>query len=188
MFLRQILTGLRLLVVFTVVLGVAYPVLVWGIGQAAFPRQANGSLITDRGGVHGSQLIGQAFPGDSWFQPRPSAGDYDALASGGSNAGPSEPELLRALAERRQQVATRERVPPASVPPDAVTASASGLDPFISPAYAQLQVPRVARVRDLPPAEVQALVERATSGRALGFLGEPRVNVVELNALLAGSR
>ena len=182
MFVRQILTGLRLLIVFTVVLGIAYPALVWAIGQAAFPRQANGSLLTSHGKVQGSTLIGQTFAGDSWFQPRPSVGKYDAEASAGSNLGPSSPVLLAAIAKRRQQVAKREGVDPSSVPPDALTASASGLDAFISPAYARLQQARVARVRGLPLAQVQALVHHATSGRSLGFLGEPRVDVVTLNA------
>lgn len=187
MFARQILTGLRLLLVLTVALGVGYPLLIWAIGQAVFPRQANGSLLTSNGQVQGSTLIGQTFDGDQWFQPRPSAADYDALASGGSNAGPSSTELLDAIAARRQQIATREGVAAAAVPADAVTASASGLEPFVSPAYAQLQQARVARVRALPPARVQALVTAATSGRTLGFLGQPRVNVVMLNSALAGA-
>lgn len=185
MVVRQLLTGLRLLAVLTVLLGIGYPVLVWGVGQAAFPHQANGSLLVRDGTVAGSTLIGQAVKGDSWFFPRPSAGDDDALASAGSNAGPSDSDLLTAIAERRAEVAQREGVDPAAVPPDAVTSSASGLDPFISPAYAQLQVARVAKVRGLSPDEVQALVQAASSGRTLGFLGEPRVNVVELDAALA---
>ena len=186
MFSRQILTGLRLLLVLTVVLGVGYPLLVWGIGQAALGKRADGSLLVSDGTVAGSTLIGQSFSGDQWFLPRPSASNDDALASGGSNAGPSDPDLLTAIAARRAEVATREAVDPGQVPPDAVTASASGLDPFISPAYARLQERRVARVRGLPADRVRALVAAATSGRTLGFLGEPRVNVVTLNAALAG--
>jgi K+-transporting ATPase ATPase C chain len=186
MFFRQILAGLRLLLVLTVVLGVGYPLLVWGIGHAAFRERADGSLLVHDGTVSGSTLIGQAFAGDQWFVPRPSANGYDALASGGSNAGPSDPDLLHAIATRRAEVAQREGVDPRQVPADAVTASASGLDAFISPAYARLQEARVARVRGLPASRVQALVAGATSGRTLGFLGEPRVNVVTLNAALAG--
>ena len=186
--LRQILTGLRLLVVLTVVLGIAYPVAVWGAGQLAFPSQARGSLIVTDGTVRGSTLIGQQVEGDGWFQPRPSAGDHDGLASAGSNAGPSDADLLTAIADRRAAVAEREGVDPGAVPPDALTASASGLDAFISPAYARLQEARVARDRGLDPAELRGLVAAATSGRSWGFLGEPRVNVVELNAALAGQR
>jgi K+-transporting ATPase ATPase C chain len=185
MFARQILTGLRLLLLFTVVLGVGYPVLIWGAGQVAFPRQADGSLFGSQGAVRGSALIGQDFQGDQWFLPRPSAADYDAQASGGTNAGPSDREQLAAVAGRRAAVARREGVDPAAVPPDALTASASGLDPFISPAYARLQEARVARARGLTVEQVQTLVAQATRGRSLGFLGEPRVQVVLLNASLA---
>ncbi|WP_375424124.1 potassium-transporting ATPase subunit KdpC [uncultured Friedmanniella sp.] len=182
MFFRQVLTGLRLLLVLTVLLGVGYPLVVTGVGQLAFPHQANGSQLATG---HGSSLIGQEFKGDEWFASRPSANDYDAEASGGSNAGPSDPDLVATIAERRAAVAQRDGVDPAAVPPDAMTASASGLDPFISPAYAALQEARVARVRGLDPTKVAALVAESTSGRALGFLGEPRVNVVLLNAALA---
>lgn len=186
--LRQILTGLRLLVVLTAVLGVGYPLLVWGVGQAAFRDQARGSLLVVDGTVRGSALIGQQVAGDGWFQPRPSAADHDALASAGSNAGPSDADLLTDIADRRAAVAEREGADPGAVPPDALTASASGLDAFISPAYAALQEARIARERGLAPATVQRLVAEATSGRALGFLGEPRVNVVELNVALAEQR
>lgn len=185
MFLRQALTGLRLLVVLTVLLGIGYPLVITGIGQLAFSHQANGSPLGGSSTVAGSTLIGQEFPGDQWFASRPSAGDYDAQASGGSNLGPSDPELLAAIAKRRAAVAKRDGVNPAAVPADAVTASASGLDPFISPAYAALQEARVARVRGLDPTRLAALVAQNTLGRSLGFLGEPRVNVVRLNAALA---
>jgi K+-transporting ATPase ATPase C chain len=185
MFLRQALTGLRLLVVLTVLLGVGYPLVVTGIGQLALPHQAHGSLLGSGSAVAGSTLIGQEFKGDEWFASRPSANDYDAQASGGSNAGPSDPDLVAAIAERRAAIAERDGVDPAAVPADAVTASASGLDPFISPAYAALQEARVARVRGLDATRVAALVQASTSGRSWGFLGEPRVNVVELNAALA---
>ena len=188
MIIRQISTGLRLLVVLTVLLGLGYPVAVWGLGQVAFRDQARGSLLVTDGTVRGSTLVGQRVEGDGWFQPRPSAADHDALASGGSNAGPSDPELLATIAERRAAVAEREGVEPAAVPADALTASGSGLDVHISPAYAALQERRVARERGLAPDRVHQLVTAASTGRTLGFLGEPRVNVVELNSALADLR
>lgn len=195
---RQSLAGLRVLVVATLLLGVAYPLLVTGVAQVAVPWQANGSLVTaagerttETGEAVGSALLGQATEDDGLFQPRPSAaGDgWDGLASGGSNLGPESPELLALVEERRAEVAAREGVDPAAVPPDAVTASGSGLDPHVSPAYAALQVPRVATAQGLDEAAVRALVADHTVGRALGVLGEPRVDVLELNiAVLAGAR
>jgi len=185
-FLRQSLAGLRLLLVLTVVLGLAYPMAVYGVGRLV-PDRADGSMLTVDGSVVGSRLIGQAFDGDEWFLPRPSvAGDgYDPLASGASNLGPENPDLLATVTERKQEVADREGVDPSAVPADAVTASGSGLDPDISPEYARLQVDRVARVRGLEPTVVRQLVDDHVQGRDLGFLGEPRVNVLELNAALA---
>lgn len=182
--LRQLSTALRALLVLTLLLGVVYPLLVTGIGALAFPDRSRGSLIVRDGTVVGSRLLGQSFEGDQWFLPRPSAGEYDGLASGGSNLGPNEPDLVTSIDELRADVAAREEVDPAQVPPDAVTASASGLDPDISPAYAELQVARVAAARGRPEAEVRALVAEHTAGRTLGFLGQPRVNVVELNVAL----
>lgn len=185
-FLRQSAAGLRLLVVLTVVLGLAYPLAVYGVGRLV-PGRADGSMLTVDGEVVGSTLLGQQFAGDEWFLPRPSvAGDgYDPLASGASNLGPENPDLLATVEQRRAEVADREGVDPSRVPADAVTASGSGLDPDISPEYAALQVPRVARVRGLAEATVRDLVAAATTGRELGFLGAPRVNVLELNAALA---
>jgi len=185
-FLRQSLAGLRLLLVLTVVLGLAYPMAVYGVGRLV-PDRADGSMLTVDGSVVGSRLIGQAFDGDEWFLPRPSvAGDgYDPLASGASNLGPENPDLLATVTERKQAVADREDVDPSEVPADAVTASGSGLDPDISPEYARLQVDRVARVRGLEPTVVRQLVDDHVQGRDLGFLGEPHVNVLELNAALA---
>jgi len=185
-FIRQSLAGLRLLLVLTVVLGLAYPMAVYGVGRLV-PDRADGSMLTVDGSVVGSRLIGQAFDGDEWFLPRPSvAGDgYDPLASGASNLGPENPDLLATVTERKQEVADREGVDPSAVPADAVTASGSGLDPDISPEYARLQVDRVARARGLEPTVVRQLVEDRVQGRDLGFLGEPRVNVLELNAALA---
>jgi len=185
---RQLVTALKCLLVLTVVLGIGYPLLVLGIGQLGLERQAEGSLVTADGRVVASRLIGQSFAGDEWFQPRPSAGGYDGLASGGSNAGPNDPELVATVDRRRAEIAVRDGVSPAEVPADAVTASGSGLDPFISPAYAELQVDRVARTRDLPADRVRDLVQQHVTPRTLGFLGQPRVNVVELNRDLQSLR
>jgi K+-transporting ATPase ATPase C chain len=185
--------AIRLTLVATVVLGVGYPLAVWGVGQAAFHDQANGSMVTDSSGaVVGSSLIGQSFAGkqaDRWFQSRPSAaGDgYDAGASSGSNLGPNNADLLEAVKERQQAVATADGVPVSDVPADAVTASGSGLDPDISPEYALQQVQRVASARGMSADDVRALVQSHTESRQLGFLGEPVVNVLALNLALAKS-
>ncbi|KWX00347.1 hypothetical protein TH66_16125 [Carbonactinospora thermoautotrophica] len=184
-FARQALAAVRALVVLTIVLGLLYPLLVTAIGQLAFRDQANGSRVSYQGRIVGSSLLGQGFTGPEWFHPRPSAADgYDASVSGGSNLGPANPELLRTVTERRAQVARENGVPESAVPADAVTASGSGLDPHISPEYAAIQVNRVARARGLDPARVAQLVRAHTQGRLLGFLGEPRVNVLELNLAL----
>ena len=179
-FSRQCLAGLRLLAVFTVILGIAYPVAIWGVGQA-FRDQADGQPLEQNGQVVGSALLGQNFEGDEWFHSRPSAGGYDTLASGPSNLGPSNPDLLTAIEDRRQEVAATESVSPSQVPPDALTASASGLDPQISENYAAIQVARVAKVNGLTISAVRSLVKESTDGRSLGFLGEPGVNVLRLN-------
>jgi potassium-transporting ATPase KdpC subunit len=200
---RQFGVALRALLFFTVVLGIGYPLVMTGASQVLFHGNANGSIVEVNGKPVASDLIGQAYTMDSgtkdsdgepimvadpkWFQPRPSAGDYDAMASGGSNLGPNNADLSAAIAERRKTVAELEGVDPSQVPPDAVTASGSGLDPEISPAYAALQVDRIARERGLSVEKVKELVEENTEGRTLGFLGEPRVNVVTLNAALATS-
>lgn len=190
---RQSLAGLRVLVVLTVLLGVVYPLVVWGVGQVAFRWQAEGSLLTasgerttSRSEAVGSALVGQVFTGDEYFQPRPSAaGDgYDTLASAGSNLGPLNPDLVASIEERRAAVAAQDGTDPADVPADALTASASGLDPHVSPEYAEQQVARVAQARGLDEATVRTLVAEHTRGRDLGFLGEPRVSVLELNLAL----
>ena len=186
--LRQLGAALRTLLALTVILGLAYPLAVWVIGQAAFRDQAAGSLIERDGQVVGSRLIGQDFAGPAWFHSRPSAtGDtpYDGLNSYGSNLGPTNPELVKLVEDRRVQVAKANGVAESAVPPNAVTASASGLDPHISPAYAAIQVRRVAEHHGLAVAEVRELVERNTDQPTLGFLGEPGVNVVALNLALA---
>lgn len=188
---RPYRVAVRAMVVFTAVLGVAYPAAVWGAGQLAFPAQAGGSLLVQGGEVVGSSLIGQSFtdadgaPLPQWFQSRPSAAGYDAGASTGSNLGPENADLVASIQERRASIAAFEGVDPAEVPADALTASGSGLDPAISPAYALLQVPRVAAARGLDEDAVRTLVEARTEGRALGYLGEPSVDVLELNVALA---
>jgi K+-transporting ATPase ATPase C chain len=172
------------------VLGLAYPAVVYGFGQVAAPWQARGSLVTADGShtedpsrAVGSALLGQVVDDPDLFQDRPSAaGDgYDTLSTYGSNLGPNEPALLEAIAERKAEVAEREGVSESQVPPDAVTASASGLDPDISEAYAALQVPRVAAATGLSEDAVRDLVAEHTSGRTIGVLGEPHVNVLLLN-------
>jgi potassium-transporting ATPase KdpC subunit len=183
----QFAVGLRMLVVLTVLTGLAYPLLVTGVAQALFPGRANGSLIEHDGTVVGSSLIGQSFTGDGAFQPRPSAaGDgYDGASSGASNLGPTNPDLLAEVEARAAAYRRANGLPAtAAVPVDAVTASGSGLDPQISVANARLQAPRVARARGLPLPEVLGLIDRHTQGRVLGVLGEPGVNVLELNLAL----
>ena len=191
--LRQYGVALRAMLVFTVVLGVAYTAVVTGVGQLVLGGKADGSAVYVDGETVGSSLIGQSFTDadgvalPEWFQSRPSAaGDgYDASASSGSNYGPENEDLIAAVEERRAAIAESDGVAPEDVPVDALTASASGLDPHISPEYARIQVGRVAAARDLPVADVEALVEEHTQGRDLGYLGEPTVNVLELNAALA---
>jgi potassium-transporting ATPase KdpC subunit len=183
--LRQSAAGLRLLLALTLLVGIAYPLAIFGIGRLMADRAEGSMLVYDERDV-GSALIGQPFDGDEWFLPRPSvAGEgYDPLASGASNLGPESLELRVTVDERRAEVADREGVRASDVPADALTASASGLDPHISPAYARLQVDRVAGARDLDPEVLRGLVEVHVEGRDLGFLGEPRVNVLELNLAL----
>ena len=187
--------ALRAMIVFTLVLGIGYTLLVTGIAQLTLPSQANGSPVHDAAGeVVGSALIGQSFTDASgaalpqYFQSRPSAaGDgYDGGASSGSNWGPENTDLVDAIEQRRAAIAELEGVAPSQIPADAVTASGSGLDPHISPAYALLQVPRIAETRGMDEGDVRALVESHIQQRDLGYLGEPRVNVVELNVALDG--
>ncbi|MBJ7471928.1 MAG: potassium-transporting ATPase subunit KdpC [Solirubrobacteraceae bacterium] len=184
---RQLLAGFRVLLILTLLVGVAYPLAITGVAQVVSPGNANGSRLEHRGAVIGSQLIAQPFEGEEWFQPRPSAAGedgYDTLSSSASNLGPNSSDLVAAVKERRDGYVQANGVAPADVPVDAVTAGGSGLDPHISPANARHQVARVAAARSLPPTQVQQLVDDHTQGRTLGFLGDPRVNVLDLNLAL----
>ena len=186
-FLRQLRPALVALAVFTVLLGVVYPLVTTAVAQVAFPDEADGSLIERDGVVVGSSLIGQPFAAPEYFHPRPSAAGagYDGSASSGSNLGPLSPDLLAAVAERVAAYREENGLPDTvAVPVDAVTASGSGLDPHISIANARLQAPRVAAARGLEVAEVAALIDAHTAGRTFGILGEPGVNVLELNLAL----
>ena len=198
-FVRQHLAGFRFLLVFTVLCGLVYPLVMVGISQAIFHNKANGSLVSYNGHVVGSGLLCQEFvdakgnPLPQYFQPRPSAAvvsgeknDYgcDPLNSAASNLGPTNPTQVQLVKQRQQQISAFDHVPVSEIPSDAVTASGSGLDPDISPANAAIQVDRVAAARHLPVSEVKALVAEHTQGRQLGFLGEPTVNVLELNIAL----
>ncbi len=186
-FLRQMRPALLAVVVFTVLLGIVYPLVVTGISQVAFNNAANGSLITHDGKVVGSTLIGQTFTAPKYFHSRPSAAGagYDGSASSGSNLGPLNPDFLASVADRVKAYRTENELGnDVAVPVDAVTASASGLDPHISVENARLQAPRVARERGLDVAVVLGLMSKHTDGRALGVLGEPGVNVVTLNLAL----
>ncbi|MCK6066324.1 potassium-transporting ATPase subunit KdpC [Microbacterium sp. dk485] len=191
--LRTTGVAVRAMLVLTAVLGVGYVLLITAVGQLALPHQANGSLVRDGDGVVvGSELIGQGWtdaegaPLPEYFQSRPSAaGDgYDGAASSGSNLGPENDDLVAAIEERRSAIADGDGVAPGDIPADAVTASGSGLDPDISAEYAALQADRVAAARGIPTGEVQELVRAHVQQRDLGFLGEERVNVLELNRAL----
>jgi K+-transporting ATPase ATPase C chain len=183
----QLVAALRAVLVFSILCGLLYPLAVTGVGRLAFGDEADGSLVEHEGRVVGSRLIGQGFEGDEWFHPRPSAaGDgYDAMASGPSNLGPTNPDLLDGVAERADAYrATNVLAADVEVPVDAVTASGSGLDPHISVANARLQAPRVAQARGIATDDLRQLIEAHTDSRALGFLGEEGVNVLELNLAL----
>jgi len=196
---RQHIVGLRVLLLFTVICGIVYPLVMTGIAQVAFHKQADGSLVSSNGRTVGSSLLCQEFvnakgnPLPQYFQPRPSAAaqagvknDYGCNPeySAASNLGPTNPVLIQDIKQRQKQIEAFDHVKVSQIPPDAVTASGSGLDPGISPQNAAIQVDRVAAARNASPAAVQALVKQYTEGRPLGFLGEPQVNVLLLNIAL----
>jgi K+-transporting ATPase ATPase C chain len=180
---RQLVPAIVALLLFTALTGLAYPLAVTGVAQVAFPNRADGSLIERNGEVVGSRLIGQTFAGRRYFLPRPSAAGegYDAMSSSASNLGPTNEDQLASVEERRDAYRALNGAEP---PIDALTASGSGLDPHISPENARLQAPRVAGARGLGLSDVLRLVEEHTEDRSLGFLGEPGVNVLELNLAL----
>ena len=195
----QHVAAIRALIALTVITGAIYPLVMLGIGQAVFHGQANGSMVSVNGKVAGSSLICQEFmdskgnPLPQYFQPRPSTAsssadktDFgcDPVYSGASNLGTNNPDLLANINDRKAAYAKLNGVSPASIPPDAITTSGSGLDPYISPQNADLQVNRVAAARHLTPAQVRAIVDAHVQGRVIGFLGQPRVNVLSLNIAL----
>lgn len=193
-YLRQAGTALRFLALATLVLGVAYPLAVFGVGQFIAPYQANGSIIRDDGGAPAaSALLAQTAADENgvqdprWFHARPSAVSWDPAASSASNLGPNEAKLLETITANRSAVAAAEGVSESEVPADAVTASASGLDPHISLEYARLQVDRVAAAQGMDTGAVASLVDRHTSSGLLAFLGQPSVNVTALNLALAAA-
>ncbi|MFI6808116.1 potassium-transporting ATPase subunit KdpC [Streptomyces luteogriseus] len=188
---RMVWAALRMLLVLTVVTGIIYPLVVTGIGQGLFNDKANGSMVKVDGKEVGSKLIGQSWnirgtdkPDPKWFQGRPSNSGYDPLTTGSSQLSASNPELVKLVKAAKKQVAAFNGVPESEVPKDAVTGSASAIDPDISTDYADIQVKRVAENNGLTAAQVKKLVEDHTTGRSLGFMGEPRVNVLELNIAL----
>ena len=184
--LGQLLPAVRIVLVLTVLTGMLYPALVTGIAQAIFPKQANGSLIEVNGRVIGSELLGQKFSKPEYFQGRPSAaGDgYDAANSSAFNFGPTNQKLVDRIKADAEKFHKENPAFTGPIPADLLTASASGLDPHLSPASAAAQVARVAKARGVSPAQVQELLDRHTESRQLGFLGEPRVNVLKLNLAL----
>jgi K+-transporting ATPase ATPase C chain len=181
---RDIRRSIVALLALTVLLGGAYPLVVWGISQVAFKDQADGSLVVRNGRVVGSSELAQAFTSNRYFHPRPSAVDYDASASAASNLGPNSADLSKAVRDRMDAVVKSDGVDPAQVPVDLVTASASGLDPDISRDAALIQVDRVARARRLDPAKVRELVLSKIDQPTVGLLGATRVNVLDLNLAL----
>jgi K+-transporting ATPase ATPase C chain len=183
--LSELRRGLLFTVVTMILLGIGYHLVLWGVGRVLFPAQAEGSLLRrSDGSVIGSRLVAQAFTRPEYFHPRPSAVDYNAASTGGSNFGPSNPDHLKLVKERLDARTTLEGVSAARVPSEMVTASGGGLDPHIPPAAAELQAARVAQARGVPVERVRELVRAHTEPPTLGFLGRARVNVLELNLAL----
>lgn len=181
---KQLVIALRMTVATLVLTGLAYPLIVTGVAQVLFPWRANGSVVSAGGRVVGSELIAQGFKSPAYFQPRPSAAGadgYDAAASSGSNLGPTSQKLRDRVAADLARLRSENPQAPAAVPAELVTTSASGLDPHLSPEAVRWQVPRVAAARHVALADVEAMLDRRIEGRTLGFLGEPRVNVLRLN-------
>ena len=179
---KDLITSALMIVVFTISLGLVYPLAVWSVGQVIFPHQANGSLIkNEKGEIIGSELIGQQFSAAEYFHSRPSEAGigYDAVASSGSNLGPTSKKLIERVETEVDKLNTENSK--MAIPADLVTTSASGLDPHISPAAAEFQIPRVAKQRKISEPELQQIVQKFTEGRRFGILGEPRVNVLLLN-------
>jgi potassium-transporting ATPase KdpC subunit len=174
---KTIIQSLRIYIVLTLLTGILYPLAMTGIAQLVFPRQANGSRIVENGKLIGSELLVQKFESPKYFWPRPSSADYATVASGASNKGPTSEDLKKSIAERRAKFGT-------DAPVDLVTASGSGLDPHISPEAARSQIQRVADARKMSIQQISALVDQAIESPQLGFLGEPRVNVLRLNQAL----
>jgi K+-transporting ATPase ATPase C chain len=183
--LKEFTQGIRFTAVTMILLGGVYNLLLWGVGQAVFPAQAEGSLIRRADGmVVGSRLIAQKFAKAEYFQPRPSGVDYNAASTGGTNYAPSNPDHLKAVQERLDALVEQEGVTPAQVPSEMVTASGAGMDPHIPPAAADLQASRVAAARNVPLERVRGLIQAHTEPPTLGVLGRSRVNVLELNLAL----
>jgi potassium-transporting ATPase KdpC subunit len=190
MLMRLVRPAVSLLLVMTVLLGIVYPLVITGISMVAFPREAKGSLILKDGRLVGSALIGQGFSDPKYFWGRPSATTpqpYNGTASTGSNLGPLNPALIDAVKANAKALHDADPDNKQLVPVELVTASASGLDPEISPAAARYQAGRVARARGIPAAQIEALIAAHVQGRPLGFIGEPRINVLELNLALDGA-
>jgi len=185
---KNILRSFLLLIIFTIILGFLYPLLITGISKIIFPFRSSGSLIKYEGKIVGSELIGQNFKGEQYFHPRPSAAGkdgYDPLSSGGSNYAPTNEDFISAVKERLSNLRKENKLEDyIKIPSDAVTSSGSGLDPDISVDNALLQADRIAKKRNIPVSEINDLIRQNTEKRILGFLGEPKVNVLKLNLLL----
>jgi K+-transporting ATPase ATPase C chain len=183
--LSELKRGVLFTVVTMLLFGGVYPVVVWGVGQVVFPRQAQGSLIRRANGVVvGSSLLAQQFRRPEYLHPRPSAVDYNAASTGGSNYGPTNPDQLKLVRERVDGIASEEQVAPSSIPSEMVTTSGGGLDPHVPPNAAELQIARIARARKASPDEIRALVKSYTEMPLWGLFGRARVNVLELNLAL----